>query len=62
MNLTKTINPGFFYNDDPFIKIYKAGRNKDSSRIGVWATRQIPMTDTIEDWFYPEERLKYFIR
>ena len=62
MNLTKTINPGFFYNDDPFIKIYKAGRNKGSSRIGVWATRQIPMTDTVEDWFYPEERLKYFIR
>jgi hypothetical protein len=62
MNLTKTINPGFFYNDDPFFKVYKAGRNKDKLRIGIWARRQVPMADTIEDWFYPEERLKYFIR
>lgn len=62
MRLTKTINPGFFYNDDPFFKVYKAGRNKDKLRIGIWARRQIPMADTIEDWFYPEERLKYFIR
>jgi len=62
MNLTKTINPGFFYNDNPFFKIYKAGRNKDKFRIGIWARRQVPMADTIEDWFYPEERLKYFIR
>jgi hypothetical protein len=61
MNLTKTINPGFFYNDDPFFKVYKAGRNKDKLRIGIWARRQVPMADTIEDWFYPEERLKYFI-
>ena len=62
LNFTKTVNPGFFYNDDPFFQVYKAGRNKDRLRIGVWARRQIPMADTIEDWFYPEERLKYFIR
>jgi len=60
LDITRTINPWWFYNDDPFFSEYKAGRNKGDLKLGVWAKRQIPMVDTIEDVFYPEERLRFF--
>ena len=60
LDITRTINPWWFYNDDPFFSVYKAGRNKGDLKLGVWAKRQIPMVDTIEDVFYPEERLRFF--
>jgi hypothetical protein len=61
LSITKTIDPSAIFSDDDFFKEYKAGRNKGTLKLQVWANRQIPLYETVTDWFYPEERLKYFI-
>ena len=63
LSLGKTVDPVAFFteNDDLFTK-YKSGRNKGDRKIGVWAKKTIPFVDTVEDWWYPEDRLKYFIQ
>ena len=55
---TVSLNP---FDDEPLFRRYKSGRNKDSLRLYVWSKKTIPLVDTVEDIFYPEERLKYFI-
>ena len=48
------------FDDDPFIRVYSRGRHKDDTRLYVWTKKAVPLVDTIEDWFYPEEKAGYF--
>ena len=54
---TVSLNP---FDDEPILRRYKSGRNKDNLRLYVWGKKTIPFVDTVEDIFYPEERLKFF--
>lgn len=61
LSLGKTVDPvAFFTEDDDLFSRYKSGRNKGDLKIGVWSKKAIPFVDTIEDWWYPEDRLKFF--
>lgn len=60
LGIVDTINPSPF-NDDPFFSVYKSGRRKGELKLGVWTKKQVPFANNIEMFFYPEERLKYFV-
>jgi len=60
LGIVDTIDPSPF-NDDPFFSVYKSGRRKGDLKLGVWTKKQIPFANNIEMFFYPEERLKYFV-
>lgn len=60
-DLIKVIDPiGFVAEDDPFFRTYKSGRNKDNTYLNVWAKRTVPMWRSVDDWFHPDEKLKFF--
>ena len=59
-DLIKIIDPSAIGSDDPFFREYKAGRNKGKTYGRIWAKKAIPMWKSVDDWFYPDEKLKFF--
>ena len=60
MDLVKVIDPFIIGNNDPFLREYQSGRHKGQTRLKIWSKRTIPMWDSVDSWFYPEEKLKFF--
>lgn len=58
-HITNFINV-FSLEEDYFLDRYERGRHAGDLKLTVWTKKAIPFVDSIEDWFYPEERLKYF--
>jgi hypothetical protein len=62
MSIGKIIDPtGWLIDDEDFIPRYERGRHKGDLKAYIWARDMFPVVSTVEDWFYPEDRLKYFI-
>lgn len=46
--------------DDPFFRVYQSGRHKGNTRLKVWTKRTVPLWASVDDWFHPDEKLKFF--
>ncbi len=60
LDLGKVIDPMAFFNSNDVLPRYQKGRNKGDLKLKVWGKKLVPMVDTVEDFFYPEDRLKFF--
>ena len=60
IDLIKVIDPFIIGTNDPFFREYQSGRHKGETRFKIWSKRTIPMWDSVDSWFYPEEKLKFF--
>jgi hypothetical protein len=62
MSIGKIIDPtGWLIDDEDLFPRYERGRHKGDLKAYIWARDMFPVVSTVEDWFYPEDRLKYFI-
>lgn len=59
---TRSLDLGAMFTDDPFIREYKSGPNAGDTYFWHSLKKTVPVVDTIEDWFDPDEKLKYFNR
>jgi hypothetical protein len=61
MSIGKIIDPfGALIEGDDIFPRYERGRHKDDLKAYVWGRDMVPLASTVEDFFYPEDRLKYF--
>jgi hypothetical protein len=60
IDLVKIIDPSALVNEDPLLREYQSGRNKGKTYARIWAKKTIPLWNSVDDWFYPEEKMKFF--
>ena len=60
--ITKSFDLNSIFSDDPFIREYKSGPNAGDTYFWHSLKKTVPIVDTVEDWFDPDEKLKYFNR
>jgi hypothetical protein len=48
------------FEDEPLFKRYERGRHKGDLKLWVWTQHRVPMIETIGDWFYPEDKNRYW--
>jgi hypothetical protein len=60
-NYTKSIDPfGYMFRGEEFFPSYKSGRHEGQKHFWVNTKRLIPLFKTVEDYFHPDEKLKFY--